>query len=45
VVFGMPKEAIAAGAVEAVLPIGKIAEHMQERLSQQLAAGGVAHRI
>ena len=32
VVFGMPREAIAAGAANEVLPLGKIAQHVIERL-------------
>jgi len=32
VVFGMPREAIAAGAANEVLPLGKIAPHLIERL-------------
>ncbi len=32
VVFGMPREAIAAGAVHEVLPLGQIAAHLIERL-------------
>ena len=32
VVFGMPREAIAAGAAHEVLPLAKIAEHVIERL-------------
>ena len=32
VVFGMPREAIAHGAANEVLPLGKIAGHMIERL-------------
>ncbi len=32
VVFGMPREAIAHGAANEVLPLGKIAEHVIERL-------------
>lgn len=42
VVFGMPKEAIAAGAVDEVLPLEAISRHVLERLR---AAGGVHHRI
>jgi len=41
VVFGMPKEAIACGAVDEVLPVLKIADKLQERL----AAMGAAHRV
>jgi len=41
VVFGMPKEAIAAGAVDEVLPIGRIAERLQARLAEI----GAAHRV
>jgi two-component system chemotaxis response regulator CheB len=32
VVFGMPREAIAAGAVNEVLPLGKIAQHVLDHL-------------
>lgn len=42
VVFGMPKEAIAAGAVDEVLPLAAIAARVLERLR---AAGGVHHRV
>ena len=41
IVFGMPKEAIAAGAVDEVLPLGHIAERLQSRLAEM----GAAHRI
>jgi len=41
VVFGMPREAIAAGAVDEILPVTAIAE----RLLQELAHVGVAHRV
>lgn len=41
VVFGMPKEAIATGAVDEVLPIGAIGQRVIERLR----AAGVRHRI
>jgi len=41
VVFGMPREAIAAGAVQEVLPVTEIAG----RLVQELAHVGVAHRV
>ncbi|SPE19371.1 fused chemotaxis regulator; protein-glutamate methylesterase in two-component regulatory system with CheA [Burkholderiales bacterium] len=41
VVFGMPREAIAVGAVDAVLPVTEIAA----RLVQELAQMGVAHRV
>jgi len=41
VVFGMPKEAIAAGGVDEVLPLGSIAEHVLGLLR----VGGVRHRI
>jgi two-component system chemotaxis response regulator CheB len=34
VVFGMPREAIAIGAVDEVLPLEKIAERVQARLSR-----------
>jgi two-component system chemotaxis response regulator CheB len=42
VVFGMPKEAIAAGAVDEVLPLTRIADRLLERLAE---LGGVAHRV
>ena len=42
VVFGMPKEAIAAGAVHEVLPLGQIAGRLLERLGAKSAA---RHRI
>jgi two-component system, chemotaxis family, protein-glutamate methylesterase/glutaminase len=42
VVFGMPREAIAAGAVHEVLPLHRIAARLVERLQ---TAGGVRHRI
>jgi two-component system chemotaxis response regulator CheB len=41
VVFGMPREAIAAGAVHEVLPVTQIAD----RLIQELAHVGVAYRV
>jgi len=41
VVFGMPREAIAVGAVDEVLPVTEIAA----RLLQELAHVGVAHRV
>jgi two-component system chemotaxis response regulator CheB len=41
VVFGMPREAIALGAVHEVLPVTQIAE----RLLRELAQVGVAHRV
>jgi two-component system chemotaxis response regulator CheB len=41
VVFGMPREAIAAGAVDEVLPVTQIAE----RLLHELAQHGVANRV
>jgi two-component system chemotaxis response regulator CheB len=41
VVFGMPKEAIAAGAVDEVMPVQRIAQRIQERL----AAAGAGHRV
>jgi two-component system chemotaxis response regulator CheB len=42
VVFGMPKEAIALGAVDEVLPVGRIAERLLSRLAE---FGGIAHRV
>jgi two-component system chemotaxis response regulator CheB len=41
VVFGMPKEAIAVGAIDEVLPVGRIAEALQLRLAEV----GAAHRV
>jgi two-component system chemotaxis response regulator CheB len=41
IVFGMPKEAIAVGAVDEVLPLTRIAE----RLQAHLAHIGASHRI
>jgi two-component system chemotaxis response regulator CheB len=41
VVFGMPKEAIATGAVDEVLPVTSIAERLQSRLAEL----GAAHRV
>ena len=38
VVFGMPREAIAAGAVDEVLPLSQIAPHMMERLRKTYGA-------
>ncbi|MFT5175418.1 MAG: two-component system chemotaxis response regulator CheB [Gammaproteobacteria bacterium] len=43
VVFGMPREAIAAGAANEVLPLSAIAPKLIERL--RLGAGGVSHRL
>jgi two-component system chemotaxis response regulator CheB len=42
IVYGMPKEAIALGAVDEVLPVTRIAERLQEKLAE---FGGVAHRV
>jgi two-component system chemotaxis response regulator CheB len=42
VVFGMPREAIAAGAAHEVLPLAQIAAHLVERLR---GAAGVTHRV
>lgn len=42
VVFGMPREAIAAGAVDEVLPVVRITDHLLERLR---ATGGLANRV
>ncbi len=42
VVFGMPKEAIAVGAVDEVLPLGAIADRV---LALLRAGGAVRHRI
>ncbi len=41
VVFGMPREAIAAGAVQEVLPVTGIAERLLKELSQV----AVSHRV
>jgi two-component system chemotaxis response regulator CheB len=41
IVFGMPREAIACGAVDEVLPLQKIAP----RLREYLAEFGTAHRV
>jgi two-component system chemotaxis response regulator CheB len=41
VVFGMPREAIAAGGVDEVLPLGRIAGKLLERL----AGLAVTHRV
>jgi len=41
VVFGMPKEAIAVGAVDEVLPVTSIADRLQLRLAEI----GAAHRV
>jgi two-component system chemotaxis response regulator CheB len=43
VVFGMPREAIAAGAVHEVLPLGEIAPRLIEQLRR--ATGGLGHRV
>jgi two-component system chemotaxis response regulator CheB len=42
VVYGMPKEAVAAGAVDEVLPLDRIAARLIERM---MAAGAVRYRI
>jgi two-component system, chemotaxis family, protein-glutamate methylesterase/glutaminase len=42
VVFGMPREAIAAGAVDEVLPVTRIADRLLSKLAE---LGGVAHRV
>ena len=41
VVYGMPREAIACGAVDAILPLHEIAAHLLERLAEY----GTAHRV
>ncbi|MEF9942817.1 MAG: chemotaxis response regulator protein-glutamate methylesterase [Burkholderiaceae bacterium] len=41
IVFGMPKEAIALGAVDAVLPVTRIAEHILEHFQ----SAGPLHRV
>ena len=43
VVFGMPREAIAAGAVHEVLPLTQIAPRLIEKLRS--ATGGIGHRV
>ena len=43
IVFGMPREAIAHGAADEVLPLGKIGEALLVRLRS--AGGEVRHRI
>lgn len=43
VVFGMPREAIAAGAAHEVLPLGRIAPRLIERLRS--SAGAASHRL
>jgi len=43
VVFGMPREAIAAGAIHEVLPLTKISGHLMEHLRQ--TAGAVLSRV
>jgi two-component system chemotaxis response regulator CheB len=42
IVFGMPKEAIAVGATDEVLPVTRIAGRLLEKLAE---LGGVAHRV
>jgi two-component system chemotaxis response regulator CheB len=42
VVFGMPREAIAAGAVNEVLPLQEIAPRLIERLR---STGGISNRV
>jgi len=41
IVFGMPREAIACGAVDEVLPLSKIAARVLERLAEF----GAVHRV
>jgi two-component system, chemotaxis family, protein-glutamate methylesterase/glutaminase len=43
VVFGMPREAIAAGAVQEVLPLSQIASHLIDRL--RATAGMSLNRV
>ncbi|HQY09687.1 MAG: chemotaxis response regulator protein-glutamate methylesterase [Burkholderiales bacterium] len=43
VVFGMPREAIAAGACHEVLPLKRIAAHLLDHLRE--TSGGVLHRV
>jgi len=42
VVYGMPREAVAAGAVDEILPLGRIAEHILAHLRE---AGPVLSRV
>jgi two-component system chemotaxis response regulator CheB len=42
IVFGMPKEAIAAGAVDEVMPLSRIGAYVVERMRQ---GGGVLSRV
>lgn len=42
VVFGMPREAIATGAVDEILPVQSIAAHVLERLRK---TGGMTNRV
>jgi len=42
VVFGMPKEAIAVGAIDEVLPVNRIAERLLSKLAE---FGGAAYRV
>jgi len=42
VVYGMPREAVAAGAIEEILPLGKIAEHILAHLRE---AGPILSRV
>lgn len=42
VVFGMPKEAIALGAVDEVVPIDEMTQHVLDRL---ISSGGLGNRV
>jgi two-component system chemotaxis response regulator CheB len=42
IVYGMPREAVAVGAVQEVLPLAQIAEHL---LAQVRAAGPALSRV
>ena len=42
VVFGMPREAIAAGAVDEIVPLHEMAERLLQKLKQ---VGGMGHRM
>ena len=43
VVYGMPREAVAAGAAHEVLPLNQIAGHLMDRLRQ--TGGAALHRV
>ncbi|MEY4863703.1 MAG: hypothetical protein RLZ51_1798 [Pseudomonadota bacterium] len=42
VVYGMPREAVAAGAIDEILPLGRIAEHILARLRE---SGPILSRV